>query len=561
VALEQTSRKPPIDTILFNGLSVNPGKIYAPVCLYSAERHRKVIETKLTSPEEELEDLHKLEKALEAVTIDLEKISLTAAKNMGKVEAEIFVTQKHIVNDPLLGKKIRDTITTEKRNVESAVHQVFLRYEQEFMALDDAYMRERASDISDIRRRILDQLYDLRPGFACEGQAHCRRGKDRIIVAEELTAEMIVHMQLERVMGFVTEHGGLSSHAAIIARSLGIPSVTGVHGILDHVRCGDRVLVDGDSGTVYLKPDTATVERMVPKDRISKEDVRILKSPPGTEVLANASLVDDVTLARAVRADGIGLLRTEIVFLQANRLLSEDEQYDFYLHVVEIMSGKPVTFRLLDVGGDKPLSFLRIEKEANPYLGWRGARFLLGSPDIMALQVRALARVSKMHKIRIMIPMVVDGTQAKELRMLVNDQVATVDAKPENIELGAMFEIPSACLMAKEIFGHMDFGSIGSNDLIQYLFAVDRNNERVSADFNPEHPALWNMLRQLAAAAKRAKKPLSICGEMAGREGTPQKLLDIGISSMSVSPRLVTRVRNEVIKHAGHSGKLNRYRS
>jgi phosphoenolpyruvate-protein phosphotransferase (PTS system enzyme I) len=426
---------------------------------------------------------------------------------------------------------------------------VFLAYEQEFMKLDNQYLRERASDISEIRRRLLNQLHNLRPGFVCDGQAHCRRGRDRIIVAEELTPDMIVNMHLESVLGFVTEHGGVSSHAAIIARSLGIPAVSGVHGILAKVRCGDKIYLDGDDGTVYLRPDKSALEQMKPAGKMVAEVVRIIRSPAGIEVLANASMIEDVTLARSVHADGIGLLRTEIFFLTHNRLLDENEQFDFYSKVVSAMENKPVTFRLLDVGGDKPLPFLRIEKESNPYLGWRGARFLLASPDIFALQVRALGRVSRISKLKIMVPMIVDAAQAMEFRKRIFEQVSAVGGKPENLSIGAMFEVPSACLMADDIYKHVDFGSIGSNDLIQYLFAVDRNNERVSGDYNPEHPVLWNVLKNLSATAKRMRKPLSICGEMAGRDGIPSKLLDIGIRSFSVSPRYISRVRAEVVEH------------
>jgi len=210
------------------------------------------------------------------------------------------------------------------------------------------------------------------------------------------------------------------------------------------------------------------------------------------------------------------------------------------------MGDRPVIFRLLDVGGDKPLPFLRIEQETNPYLGWRGARFLLGSPDILALQVRALARASRHGQAKVMFPMVVDGAQARELVGRVRTHLAEVPGAAERVELGAMFEVPSAIFDARAIFDLVQFGSIGSNDLIQYTFAIDRNNERVSYDYNPEHPVLWSMLGQLSQVARDAGKPLSICGEMAAREGIPTRLVAAGIRSMSVSPRLIGRVRTEL---------------
>jgi phosphotransferase system enzyme I (PtsI) len=256
-----------------------------------------------------------------------------------------------------------------------------------------------------------------------------------------------------------------------------------------------------------------------------------------------------VKQAQRNNADGIGLFRTEMLFLKADRLLNEDEQYAYYLQALHEMPGKPMTFRLLDVGGDKPLPFLRIKKESNPYLGWRGARFLLGSPDIFATQVKALARLSTETRVRMLFPMVVDAVQMQALITMTRDILVSVDKVSENIQLGAMFEVPSACLQARSIYKIVDFGSIGSNDLIQYLFAVDRNNEQVSDDYDPLHPVLWDVLKGLVTASQEAGKSLSICGEMAGREGMPSRLLKTGIHSLSVSSRLIPQVRQEMIQY------------
>jgi phosphotransferase system enzyme I (PtsI) len=270
---------------------------------------------------------------------------------------------------------------------------------------------------------------------------------------------------------------------------------------------------------------------------------------------ANASMLSDVQQAMAVRADGIGLFRTEISFIRAERLLSEDEQYSLYAEIVRRVEGRPVTFRLLDIGGDKELPFLKIPKESNPFLGLRGARFLLESSEVFSTQMKALARLSKKDKARVLFPMVIDTVQLDKLLAAARDVIATVEADAENIEFGAMFEVPSACLQAESIMKKVAYASIGSNDLIQYLFAVDRNNESVSEDYNPEHPALWDVLALLSDTAKKTDTPLSICGEMAGREGMPSRLLDIGISALSVSPRLVPRVRNEMAEYVKNSSR------
>ena len=233
------------------------------------------------------------------------------------------------------------------------------------------------------------------------------------------------------------------------------------------------------------------------------------------------------------------------------------DQYLHYAEVIKLFPGKPVTFRMLDIGGDKALPFLNIEKEENPCLGWRGARFLLGNPDLFNCQVRALARVSLIGKVKIMFPLVVDAAQLRRLLDAAENALRAVAFRRENLEFGAMFEVPSTCLQAREIFKLADFGSIGSNDLIQYLFAVDRNNEHLQTDYNPEHPVLWDVIRDLAQAARDAKKPLSICGEMASQPGLAAKLLVAGVKSLSVSPRFVPRVREEMIQHHGSGAPLS----
>jgi len=544
--MAQQRKKANEDMKTFSGLSINPGKVLAPVCLYSAERHRNVTEMTLASPKQIGQELARFDDALMTCSKELDKITADVTTSIGQAEAEIFITQKHILNDPAMLEKVRLVISGERKNVEYAVHRVLGDYEHQFEKIDNEYLRERATDIGEIRRRLLNHLFNLRPGFVCEGQHTCSKGENRIIVAEELTPDMIVHMNLEKVRGFVTEHGGISSHAAIIARSLGIPAVSGVRDILDFVKCGNRLLIDGNEGKVFLNPDAATVAAIIPVAPVITDSVCLLESPPGIEILANASMLEEVRLARSVNADGIGLLRTEIFFLSLNRIPSEEEQFGYYVKIIEMMEGKPVTFRMLDVGGDKPLPFLRIEKEQNPYLGWRGARFLLSNPDIFGMQVRALARASAVAPIKVMFPMVIDAQQMALLNREFREHADSVRADQSAIRIGAMFEVPSAVLAAREIFDHIDFGSIGSNDLIQYTFAVDRNNERVSGEYNPEHPLLWSILRQLGVISRQTGKPLSICGEMAGRDGTANRLIDIGIPSISVSPRLIPRVRNEV---------------
>ncbi len=536
--------------MIFKGSTINAGRVVAQVCLFSAGRQKLVPEYTLENDDAIKQELERFHAARAECSEELARIAAEVEASIGKAEAEIFITQKHIMNDPKVVEAIALLITAERKNAEWAIAGVLSEFEEKMASLDNQYLRERSSDLGELRRRLLNRLTNEKIGFLCEGQAHCRRGANRVIVAEELTPNMIVNMKMNKVMGFVTEHGGITSHAAILARSLGVPAVSGVSGFMQYVACGDTVLINGDTGEVHLHPDDATVKTLIQVMPEEKEPEKIVMTPSGMELTANASSIEDVKQARAVNADGIGLFRTEILFVGAERLLSEDEQYDYYRDVVEAMGGKPVTIRMLDIGGDKPLPFLRQKKEANPFLGWRGARFLLGNHVIFNGQMRALGRLSKERKICILFPMVIDVAQMQTLLDRAREALSGVEHDSANIRYGAMFEVPSAFLQARDIMKKIDFSSIGTNDLIQYLFAMDRDNEMVSQEYNPDHPALWIFLRELSAVARELKKPLSICGEMAGREGMPQKLLDAKISSLSVAPRLIPRVRNEMIRYA-----------
>lgn len=535
----------------FKGISISSGRIAGRICLYSAERHKAVPEYSLTDKTLIEQELKRFVEARAQCSEELDQIASEVEQTVGKAEAEIFVTQKHIMNDPKVVQSINDMVSKGRKNLEWAVSDVLSGYEEKFMTLDNQYLRERSSDIGEIRRRLLSKINNSKSGFICQGQPHCIMGENRIVAAEELTPDMVTNMNLEKVLGFVTEHGGITSHAAILARSLGIPAVSGIHNIMDYAQCGDMMLIDSDNGEVYLNPDKQTMAALVPVEPVQSEAVCVLGTPAGMEVLANASSIEDVKHAWAVGADGVGLFRTEILFINAERILSENEQYIYYRKVASEMKGKPVTFRMLDVGGDKQLPFLRLKQEANPYLGWRGSRFLLGNPDIFRTQFRALARLSTEMDINIMFPMVVDAVQQKELLDMASESMINLNCDKSRIKFGAMFEVPSAFLQAQQIFQMIDFGSIGSNDLIQYLFAIDRTNEMVSKDYDPQHPVLWDLLALISEVAQNRGKKLSICGEMAGREGMPTKLLDKGIRSLSVSPRLIPRVRNEMARYEG----------
>lgn len=393
--------KPPRD---FKGIPISAGKVATQVCLFSIGRQKLIPEYSLENEEAVSQELRRFSAARVQCSEELARIAANVETSIGKAEAEIFITQQHILNNPKVVDAISLIITAQHKNTEWAVNRALLGFEDMMASLDNQYLRERSSDISEIRRRMLNRLTNTQAGFICKGQSHCRQGADRIIVAEELTTDMIVNMRMDRVLGLVTEHGGVTSHAAILARSLGIPAVSGISGIMQHINCGDTVLINGDTGDVTLHPETAAVRAVALESEEAGEPEVTLATPRGMELFANASSLEDVKLARSLGADGIGLFRTEILFVGAERLLSEEEQHTFYSSVADIMTGSPVTFRMLDIGGDKPLPFLRLKKEANPFLGFRGARFLLGNQPIFSAQIRALGRLSLKRKIRVLFP-------------------------------------------------------------------------------------------------------------------------------------------------------------
>ncbi len=531
----------------FKGIPVNSGKAYARVCLFSTKLHNTESYREANKFTDEDSESGRVDEAVKKAGEKLDAIIQRISKEVGEAEGAIFKAQKMIMNDPEVISSIKKRVSQDKQTAEEAVETVFDEYEKKFRELDNEYLNDRATDMGEIKSRLLSVLGKRSPGFHCAGQANCAYGKNSIIVAKALTADMMVDINLENVHGIVTEKGGMYSHAAVIARSVGLPAVSGVKELYGNIPCGVKLLIDGEKGEVILDPDSDTVHEEIPPYNYDTKQKCMIASPAGTEVLANASILEDVKYAQKVHADGIGLYRTEIFVMRRGYLPGLEEQRAYYRNVHNVMGDKPVTFRLLDVGGDKELPFLNLEKESNPYLGWRGSRFLLGNPDILSTQIKALAGLSKLGRISIMFPMVIDAYQAEALIKAANDILVTEEGViRENISWGVMFEVPSACMQADKIFDLFDFGSVGSNDLLQYLFAVDRDNEYVSSEYNPDHPVFWDVLSRLSDTAEKKGKYLSICGEIAGRRGMSVKLREHGINNLSVSPRLIPRVRAEL---------------
>ncbi|HIJ65299.1 MAG TPA: phosphoenolpyruvate--protein phosphotransferase [Candidatus Hydrogenedentes bacterium] len=524
----------------FTGLPLSSGVAVAKVCLLSDSRHVDVPRYVVGSTGVERER-QRFKTALETLSTRLDALIQEATKRIGRAEAEIFVAQKMIIEDDAVHAKVLEDIKQGEHTAEFAVDRVFSSYEELLLEVTNQYAQERASDIGEIKRRLLDVLRNTAPVFRCGNHDYCQRGRDKIVVVQELTPMLTMDLDKSQTLAFVTERGGAMSHAAILARALGIPAVSGIRDIHTQLSCGTEVLVDGNKGEVVAWPTAESLASYPSAATSSIQQIEPVEPLEGLTVMANISHAADVSEAAAMKAEGIGLYRTEFEFLAAGRPLTEDEQYERYATVLEAMDGKPVYFRLLDVGGDKSLPFLNLPAEENPHLGFRGARLLEARPDLLRPQARALARASTHGAVYVMYPMVVDLKQFLTLKGLFCRQVA--DLPKHELKHGVMFEVPGLCLEAREVFKHADFGSIGSNDLIQYLFAVDRNNERVAYDHSPDRAVFWTLLRAIAEAAAENRRPLSLCGELAGLPQYLPRLLEMNIRTLSVSARSIPSLR------------------
>jgi phosphoenolpyruvate-protein phosphotransferase (PTS system enzyme I) len=531
--------------VKIKGRPLSPGLAIARVCMFNEKRHSNLPIYKVKGSGIDLE-IARVKRAVEIAGNRLEELRSQVAERIGKAEAEIFVAQKMILEDRTLFNKVSELITEHFLNAENAVSSILDSYEARMQEVDDEYLRDRASDFGEVKRRILDVLSNMKPSLQCTDKGHCQKGKNRIIVAEELTPSLTVDIETDKVLGFVSERGGQNSHGAILARALGIPAVSGLADFRQKVSCGTELLINGDTGEVVIWPKEKTISKAKVEYNKPIQSLAITDPVAGLKVMANINLASDVHEAIDMKAEGIGLYRTELEIIATGKLLDEDDLYQRYSSVVKSMKGMPVTFRVFDVGSDKPFPFLNIPQEQNPSLGFRGGRLLLGKKELLQNQARALARASIHGPVHIMYPMVIDLAQFLELKTVFEDAVK--DIPRGTIKHGVMFEVPSACLDAREILMEADFGSIGTNDLIQYMFAIDRNNEFVAYDYKPERPVLWKMIKIVADAATASGKPLSICGELAGDPVYLSRILELGIDTVSVNSRLILKVRSEVQK-------------
>jgi phosphotransferase system enzyme I (PtsI) len=504
-------------------------------------------------------EIGRLAAALNTAAERLEERQRAVATTAGAKDAEIFAVHRMILKDPRAMSDVERLISEQRINAEAAVKILIERYQATLGMLEGANVRDFGSDVSDPWRYVLNVLLER------DREEVLQTEQQVILAAAELTPAVVTFLARPRLLGVVAETGGRFSHGAVLARSLGLPCVVGLPNLLARLEQGMKIGVDGDHGFVLLSPSEANVQEFLDRKRSRegrRESFRAEAGRPGTtqdghsiRVQVNAESVRDLDTFDPSHTDGIGLFRTEFLYLERNQFPSEEEQYRLYRRVLERMGGQPTTLRLLDIGGDKALPYFQTPTEANPALGWRGIRITLRWRDLLRVQLRALLRASTAGDLRILMPMISSLEEVREVHQLFDEIRSQLSeqgyATADDVPVGAMIEVPSALLELDRIVREVDFVSVGTNDLVQYLLAVDRDNPWVSGLYDPHHPAIVRALQHVAEVARAAGKSCAVCGEIASDPAVALLLLGLGYDSISVAPQFVPEIMYAV-RHSRH---------
>ncbi len=532
-----------------SGIDAAPGIAIGPAYLYAKVSFD--VEKRALTAEELQNEPARFEEAVRRAERDLNKIIDVTRDKLGEDSAVIFEAQLLMLRDDALYSSVLTYIDAHEVNAGYAVHKVMSKHRKIMEASDSEYLRERANDLQDVQDRIV---------------RHLRRGRilsaidtETIVVAESLTAADMILFSRKGILGCATDFGGQTSHVSIMARALGLPAVVSMHSVTEEVTPGETLILDGLAGEVIVNPSPGTLKRYRTRKeryaRLLQEEKQLV--PLTAETIdghrigleANLELREEIPLLKEYGAEGVGLFRTEILLLMEGRLaISEDEQFSIYKNVVENTTPGSTTFRVLDLGGDKLLPMAH--REHNPFLGWRGIRVLLAKPDILVPQLRAILRASMFGPTRVLLPMVTSLSEIARFKE-VFDQVK-LDLETEDIDfdsaipVGAMVEVPAVALMADQFAEVVDFFSIGTNDLTQYILAVDRGNDLVSDLYEDLHPAVLQMIKRTVEAAERANIPVSLCGEMATNLRAVPVLIGLGVQSLSASPVYLPAIKRVI---------------
>lgn len=534
---------------ILRGIPVSPG-VCRGLLMVLSDSNKSIPRRDVAEPDLGAER-SRLEKALVETRKQILEVQRRVEKAMGAEDASIFDAHLLVLEDEILLEEISRFLVQERVNAEYAFYQVSEKYSATLAAIEDEYLRERAADLRDVTHRVLNNLLGRKQNPLEELSEPC------VIVSRDLSPSITAQMDRKMVLGFITEVGGQTSHSAILARSLRIPAVVGTPNLLGEVRTGQYALLDGYNGKMVINPTDQTLYeygQLVRQQLHLEEKLKDTLDQPaitldGKQVILSANIGEAADIAAVLQsgAEGVGLFRTEYLFINRQALPTEEEQYEAYRQVAEALKPHPVVIRTLDLGGDKFATLLPVPREMNPFLGWRAIRFCLQQPAIFNTQLRAICRASVAGNIKLMYPMISSIGELLEANQMLAACQKQLEAEgvplDKSMEVGIMIEIPAAAVIADKLGRHSKFFSVGTNDLIQYSVAVDRLNEKIAHLYEPSHPAILQLIHRTVQAGQSHQIWTGVCGEMAGELAMVPLLLGLGIDELSVSPPSVPRVK------------------
>ena len=539
---------------MISGIPASPGIVFGKALVLKEEKI--VLDMQKIKDSQVDEEIARFYAGREAAVEQLNSIKERAYQSLGEEKAAIFEGHLMILEDEELEEEIIDYLRSNHVNAAVATNVVIDQQVAILSEIDDEYLKERAGDIRDIGNRLIKNILGMH--IVDLGEIN----EEAILVAYDLTPSETAQLNLDKVLGFVTDIGGRTSHTSIMARSLELPAIVGTNNVTELVNTGDFLILDALNNVVYVNPSQEDIQRLKAlqtKLADEKAELAKLKDLPAltldghrVDVVANIGTIRDIEGAERNGAEGVGLYRTEFLFMDRDQLPTEEEQFIAYKDVVEAMNGNLVILRTMDIGGDKELPYLDLPKEMNPFLGWRAIRIALDRREILNAQLRAVLRASAYGKLAIMFPMIISVEEIRELKSVIEELKVELRNEgkdfDENIQIGVMVETPSAAVNAKFLAKEVDFFSIGTNDLTQYTLAVDRGNELISHLYNPMSPSVLSLIKQVIDASHAEGKWTGMCGELAGDERATVLLLGMGLDEFSMSaisvPRIKKLIRN-----------------
>lgn len=542
---------------MISGIPASPGIVFGKALVLKEEKI--ILDTQKILEEQIESEIARFYAGREAAVEQLNSIHQRALKSLGEEKAAIFEGHLMILEDEELEEEIIDYLRSNKVNASVAASKIIDQQVEMLSEIDDEYLKERAGDIRDIGNRLIKNILGMH--IVDLGDIT----EESILVAYDLTPSETAQLNLEKVLGFITDIGGRTSHTSIMARSLELPAIVGTNDVTARVNTGDYLILDAVNNRVYVNPTQAEIDELKTLEaKLAEEKAELakLKDLPAVtldghkvDVVANIGTIRDCEGAHRNGAEGVGLYRTEFLFMDRDQLPSEEEQFIAYKEVVEAMEGRLVVLRTMDIGGDKELPYLNLPKEMNPFLGWRAVRIALDRREILHAQLRAVLRASAFGKLAVMFPMIISVEEIRELKSVLETLKAELRAEgkafDENIQVGVMVETPSAAVNAKFLAKEVDFFSIGTNDLTQYTLAVDRGNELISHLYNPMSPSVLGLIKQVIDASHAEGKWTGMCGELAGDERATLLLLGMGLDEFSMSAISVPRIK-KLIRHVNY---------